>query len=205
MSAINRIGTRIRSRTRSRQDGAAAVEFALVVSLFFLIVFGIIELARLMYMYNTLAEVTRRAARAAANIAFTDNNALNVARKRAVFNEGTGALPFGDPITWEHIRIEYLFLGPSVGGRELQIIPPGSLPASPAQNRINCMADPFNMNCIRAVQVRICREGIAAGACTPVPYQTLMPLINLPVPLPTSRTIVTAETLGYQTGDTPGL
>jgi hypothetical protein len=204
MSAINSRGTRIGSTAKFRQDGVAAVEFALVVSMFLLLVFGIIEFARLMYMYNTLAEVTRSAARAATNIAFTDGNALNLARKRAVFNEATGSLPFGSPITWQHIRIEYMYLALTAGGRELQVIPPGSMPTSPAQNRVNCITDPTAGNCIRAVQVRICQEGTAAGACSPVPYQTLMPLISLPLRLPRSLTIVTAETLGYQTGDTPG-
>lgn len=205
MSATNLRVTRIRSRTKSRQYGVAAVEFAIVVSMFLLIVFGIIEFARLMYVYNTLSEVTRSTARAATNIAFTNGDALNLARKRAVFNEETGVLPFGHPITWQHIRIEYLFLGPAGGGRELQLIPAGSMPASPAQNRVNCTANPFGINCIRAVQVRICREGNTAGVCTAVPYETLMPLMNLPISLPRSLTIVTAESLGYQTGHTPGL
>ena len=204
MSANNMRRIRIRSRKTSGQKGVAAVEFSLVVGMFLVLVFGIIELARLMYMYNTLAEVTRATARAATNIAFTDTDALNLARRRAVFNEETGVLPFGSPITSQHIRIEYLYLASTGGSRELQPIPPGSMPASPAQNRVNCMTDPNGISCVRAVQVRICREGNAAGACSPVTYQTLMPLISLPLPLPTSLTIVTAETLGYQTGDTPG-
>ena len=205
MSANNLHRIRIRSKKKSGQNGVAAVEFSLVVGMFLVLVFGIIELARLMYMYNTLTEVTRATARAATNIAFTDNDALNLARRRAVFNEETGVLPFGSPITWQHIRIEYLYLASTGGSQELQPIPPGSMPPSPAQNRVNCMADPTGISCVRALQVRICREGNAAGACTPVTYQTLMPLISLPLPLPTSLTVVTAETLGYQTGDTPGL
>ena len=46
----------------SRQRGVAAVEFALVVIIFLTLLFGIIELARSMYVFNTLKEVTRRAA-----------------------------------------------------------------------------------------------------------------------------------------------
>lgn len=203
MSGTKWSSLRTGSKPRPKQGGATAVEFALVVIIFFLIVFGIIEIARLMYMFNTLAEVTRRAARAATNIAFTDQPALDLARKQAVLDEQSGALPFGQPITFQHIRIEYLYLGPMGGGQELQIIPAGSMPSSPAQNRLNCMTDPDGMNCIRAVQARICLEGTAAGACTPVPYQTLVPLIRLPVRLPTSLTIVKAETLGFRTGDTP--
>ena len=201
MSATNR--SRIRYTTKSNQDGTAAVEFALVVSMFLVLVFGIIEFARIMYMYNTLAEVTRRAARAATNIAFTDEGALNLVRRRAVLNEETGSLPFGTPITSQHVRIEYLYLGPKGGGLELQVIPAGSMPGSPARNRVNCMTDPNGIGCIRAVRARICQEGTAPGACTPVPYQMIMPLMNLRLPLPTSPTTVNAETLGYRTGDTP--
>jgi hypothetical protein len=204
MSADSSRAIRIKGKGKFRQDGVAAVEFALVVSMFLLLVFGIIEVARLMYMYNTVSEVTRSVARAAANISFIDDSSLNLARKRAVFNEANGILPFGKPITSDHIRIEYLHLGVKGGGRELQIIPSGSMPASPARNRVNCMADSTGTNCIRAVQVRICQEGNTAGACTPIPYQTLMPLVSLPLTLPTSLTIVTAESLGYQVGDTPG-
>lgn len=203
MSANNSQKTCTKSVAKHRQAGVAAVEFALVVNMLLVLVFAIIEFARLMYMYNSLAEVTRSAARAAANISFTDGNALNVARKRAVFNEGTGLLPFGDPISWEHIRIEYLYLALEAGGRKLKPIPAGSMPSSPAQNRINCMTDPNGTSCIRAVQVRICREGHTGGTCTRVPYQTLMPMLKLPLTLPTSLTIVTAESLGYQAGDTP--
>lgn len=205
MPANSSRAIRTKAKGRSRQDGVAAVEFALVVSMFLLLVFGIIEFARLMYMYNTLSEVTRSAARAAANISFTDDSALNLARRRAVFDEDEGILPFGTPITSDHIRIEYMYLGVKGGGLELQIIPSGSMPASPARNRVNCMADSTAINCIRAVQVRICQEGNTAGTCTAVPYQTLMPLVSLPLTLPTSLTIVTAESLGYQVGDTPGL
>jgi hypothetical protein len=188
----------------SHQQGVAAVEFALVVIVFLIVVFGIMEIARAMYMFNTLPEVTRIAANAAANISFNDDAALDIARKRAVFDETSGALPFGNPITYEHIRIEYMEL--PANGMALQIV--GTKPSCPAQNRLNCMKDPnspnaANLTCIRAVQARICQEGKTGGSCTRVTYEPLFPLISLPLSLPTSATIVTAETLGYRTGDLP--
>jgi hypothetical protein len=186
---------------KPNQAGVAAVEFALLAVLFFLIVLGIIELARVMYMYNTLPEVTRRVAREAANISFIDGSALNSARKRAVFAETTGALPFGSPVTFENIRLEWLYL--PVNMSELKPIPTGSMPSCPARNRVNCMKDPNAANCIRAVQASICKDGQNGATCTPVDYQPLIPLINLPVKLPTALTIVSAETLGYKTGDVP--
>jgi hypothetical protein len=48
-----------------KQKGTAAVEFALICLLFFTILFVIIEFGRMMYVYNTMQEVTRSGARAA--------------------------------------------------------------------------------------------------------------------------------------------
>jgi Flp pilus assembly protein TadG len=50
---------------RKRERGVATVEFAVVASVLFTILFGVIELGRLMYTFNALAEGTRRAARLA--------------------------------------------------------------------------------------------------------------------------------------------
>jgi len=67
---------------RLPRRGAAAVEFALVASAFFMLLFGVIELARLMYLWNAAAEATRLGARTAA---VCDLNAAAVkARVRAL-------------------------------------------------------------------------------------------------------------------------
>src|SRR4051812_15383650 len=63
MSAIN---TSRSGRGARREGGVYAVEFSLVALIFFVFVFGTIELSRAMYLFNTLQEVTRRAAAAAA-------------------------------------------------------------------------------------------------------------------------------------------
>ncbi|QOY96237.1 pilus assembly protein [Massilia sp. UMI-21] len=192
-------------KRKGKQKGVAAVEFGLVVVAFLIVVLGILELARAMYMMNTLPEVTRSAARAAANISFKDSAALDLARKRAVFNEVSGALPFGSPITYRNIRFEYLKLRANY--YEMELIPSSAMPSCPARNRLNCMNDPHSAGdtCIRAVQARICQEGQSEGVCTPVEYQSLFSIIDLPLSLPTSLTIVTAETLGYRSGDPPCL
>jgi hypothetical protein len=187
------------TKPRPNQHGGAAVEFALVLIAFLIVVFGIFEIARAMYMFNTLPEVTRRAARAAANISFNDGAALDLARKRAVLDEVSGILPLGTPVTYENIRFEYLYLPP----KSFALAPISSMPSCPAKNRLNCMADPNGTSCIRAVQASICQEGQGGGSCTRISYQPLFPFINLPLTLPTSITIVTAETLGYRTGDLP--
>jgi hypothetical protein len=188
-------------RRKPHQDGVAAIEFGLVAMVFFLIVFGIIEFARAMYMFNTLPEVTRRVAHAAAGISFADGEALDLARKRAVFNETKGTLLLGDPITYQNIRIEYLYLPARTS--ELQPIPAGAMPHCPTQNRINCANDPNGTSCIRAVKASICNAGGNGDACTAVTYRPLIPLIPLPLKLPMSLTIVGADTLGYRAGDAP--
>ena len=50
---------------RRQQTGVYAVEFAIVASVFFVILFGAIEIARLLFTYNVLHEASRRAARLA--------------------------------------------------------------------------------------------------------------------------------------------
>ena len=49
-----------------KQKGINIVEFAIVSLLFFTLLFGIIEFARMMFIVNTLGEATRRGARIAA-------------------------------------------------------------------------------------------------------------------------------------------
>ncbi len=49
---------------RRRRRGQATVEFALVVPIFFMIVFGIIDLGRAVYMFNGVSQAAREIARA---------------------------------------------------------------------------------------------------------------------------------------------
>lgn len=51
---------------RRKETGAAMVEFAIVAWVFFLLLFGVIEFARLLFTFNTLTEMARRGARVAA-------------------------------------------------------------------------------------------------------------------------------------------
>lgn len=180
---------------RRAQQGVAAVEFSLVAILFFTLVFGIIEVARAMYICNTLQEVTRRAAALATNTDFSNALAMQDVREAAVFRTTKGFLAFAEPITDEHINIDYMRIQRNGTALTMARIPDGALPASPAQNLANCTSDPYGASCIRLVRVRVCQEGSGAE-CTRVPYQTLFSLIPLPFGLPRSVTIATAETLG---------
>jgi Flp pilus assembly protein TadG len=50
---------------RRRQGGVAAVEFALIASLFFTLLIGIMEMGRVLFYWNSAAEATRLGARLA--------------------------------------------------------------------------------------------------------------------------------------------
>jgi Flp pilus assembly protein TadG len=54
------------SRFRRSECGAALVEFAIVLPVLLLLVFGIIDLGRLLYTYNNLTSAVREGARLAA-------------------------------------------------------------------------------------------------------------------------------------------
>lgn len=201
MSAIKRPLTALPQPKRQR--GVAAVEFALLVFVFLAFVFSIIELARIMYLYNTLQEVTRRAATAAASANFQDQAELNRIRYFSVLRDTPGELPIGAPITDRHVRIEYLALVRNADGSLTSTgIDPGVLPADPAANRQICHADPNAATCVRLVRAQICNPEVT-GQCERVQYQMLFPLISLGLPLPRATTTATAESLGYTPGQAP--
>jgi len=203
MSATNVLPARRAPPKRHAQHGVAAVEFALVAIVFLTVVFGMLELGRIIYMFNTLSDVTRTAARAASNIDWRNTAELNRARARAMFRDSPGELPFGAPLTDQDIQIDYLYL--KKVGSAVTTEPAASMPASPGRNRLNCLANHYGDGadaaavCIRLVRVRICRG--AGAACAPVRYEPIFPLLRLAPYLPMSTTIVTAESLGYRPGD----
>ena len=54
-----------RLNAKNKQTGAAAIEFALIASIFFTILIGILELGRVLFYMNSAAEATRFGARIA--------------------------------------------------------------------------------------------------------------------------------------------
>jgi len=174
-----------------------AVEFALLAVIFFSVMFCMLEVGRAMYLWNTLQEVTRRAARAAAVSAIGDPGLS----QSAIFDGADGKLPMGSPVTAANIRIDYL----SLGAADLtpSWIPAGLLPGCAARNRINCINNPNGTSCIRFVRARVCAPSADAGSdtCDPLTFTPILPLISLPLPLPVSTTVARAETLGYRPGD----
>ena len=75
------------SLTRN-EDGAVAVEFALVVPVFLMMVFGIVDLGRAYYTLNYLVSAAREGARYASML--TDPSATPDSVRLAVQNAGIG-------------------------------------------------------------------------------------------------------------------
>lgn len=175
--------------------GTVAVEFALVLGVFLLVLFGILAVAQTMYVLNTLQEVSRRAAAAAAKTDFTDPAALQQIRQNALFRDSPGILAFGAPLNDTHVWIDYLSIA-RAGDGSLSLQPMPSLPASAAASRIACMNDPYSDSCVQFVRVRLCATADANG-CQPVILRTIFPWLPLSVPLPAATTIVKADGLGY--------
>lgn len=199
MRAIN--SSSYRCFRQRKQAGVAAVEFALVAIIFFTLIFGVLEIARAMYICNTLQEVTRRAAELAAKTDFSDTAAMQRVREAAIFRNSPGYLAFAEPVSDINIRIDYLPV--TRDSAVLPTAPIQALPTSPLENQAICMNDPNDARCIRLVRVRICQPG-GVDQCDPVPYQSIASLAPFSFNLPTSTTIVIAETLGRPAGLPPG-
>lgn len=61
-------------KTVQKQQGVAAIEFALIASVFFAILFGALEMGRVMFYLNTAAETTRLGARIAVVCDFDESD-----------------------------------------------------------------------------------------------------------------------------------
>jgi hypothetical protein len=183
-------------QTPERQRGVAAVEFAVVAVVFFMLFFGIVDIIRALYICNILQEVTRRATALAVNSDFNDATTMLNVRTHAVFRTTRGALLFADPITDDYVKIDYLHIPATSNPVSIGT----GMPASPQQNRINCTSNPNAANCIQLVRVRICLPGGASDVCNPVPFQPLASFVPFSFSLPTATTIARAETLGMPPG-----
>lgn len=182
-----------------RQAGAFAIEFSIVALLFLTMIFTIMEVSRALYLWNALQEVTRRAARDAAVTDFRDAGAIESLRQRAIFRNSPGMLLLGNPVSDQHIRIDYLSLQNDTNqALRYEVMSPGSLPGCPTRNKITCTGKSGDANCIRLVRVRICQPG--GADCGAVPYQSMVPFVNFRMNLPVSATIVRAQSLGYVPG-----
>lgn len=181
----------------SRQRGTASVEFGLVFLLFLTVVFSLIEYGRMMFLWNAVQEVSRRAARAAAVTDFSDGAAMAAVRQRALLRGGATPLPLplAPNIGSAQVRIDYLWMDAAGTLQELPL-----LPACPMAHRSNCARDPQGPSCIRFVRVRLCGSG---AGCAPLDFEPLAPWSLAPTRLPAASTLMPAESLGYTPGQPP--
>jgi TadE-like protein len=165
------------SSSSNRQQGAAVVEFAFICLLFFTILFAILEFGRMMYVYNTMQEVTRRAAREAV-VRWVDQT---TAIKSIAFFGGT-AIPAGAEVTSAAMTIRYL-------NKAGNLIATGDLPLDPGANLSACGDPDFVDVCIYSVRVSI----------TGVSYSPMVSLFGfLGITLPPATVTMHAESLGFE-------
>lgn len=181
----------------SPQRGVETVEFAMLVGLFLAMVFLVIEMARVMYVWNTAQDITRQAAHAAASTDFSDAAQMLQVQQQAL---PPGAAQLGG-FSAAQVHIDYLSAIDAAG----EPVPVATLAACPTRNLINCTNAPHGGNCARLVRARLCQNG-AGAACPPVQYQPLLPLLwgfgsgARSFSIPSSDTVVAAGTLGYLPG-----
>lgn len=178
------------------QRGTTSVEFGLVIVFFLMFCFGLIEYGRMMFIWNALPEVARRAARAAAMTDFTDPAALQAVRAAALLGS-SGTLPMASNVGSGNLRIEYLWQD---AAGNIATVP--VMPGCPLANRINCTRDPHGASCIRFVRVRLCGNDGGSG-CPALEYQPISPLVAVPATLPPASVTVPAESLGFTPGQPP--
>ena len=87
-----------------RQSGLATVEFAVVAAAFLVILFGAIEMSRLLFTWNALGAITQRGARLAAVCPPGDPGIARVAAFRGT--DDAGGLLLG--LSEENLSITYL-------------------------------------------------------------------------------------------------
>lgn len=177
-----------RHRDHRRESGAIAVEVGLTIVLFLMFALGTIEVARIMFLWNTLASVTQRAALVVATSAPAADHSSTL---DPIAFDG---VPLSDPrIDGSFLRVEYL-------NRNRAAI---ATPTSAADNIRNCMANPLDtVGCARYVRVQLCQPG-STGACEPVPFRPLFPLAGMigldsGIVFPTFEAVAAAGALGYQ-------
>jgi hypothetical protein len=177
------------------QQGAAVVEFALVAVPFLLLLLGAIEFGRLMYLWNTVQEVTRNAARQAVVTDFTHAGEIAAIKKEAVFGVGSASkyfLPAASEVSNETVVIRYL--NASYG----EVAPK---PSSPADNVAACADSGRANQCIAFVEACVSTDGQTCASSIEITS-----LLSLPIPLPGALKIplstvrMPAESLGFRPG-----
>ena len=163
-----------------RQSGAAIVEFAIIGSLLLAFIYGIFEFGRMMFVYNTMQEISRRSAREATVRWVSDSAAI---KSFALF--GASTLPGGPEITDANIFIRYL--------RSNGVDEVSATPLDAGDNLSACNDATRTTECIMYVEVSVRNVEFKplifkAGAVTATRPANAMPQ---------ATTVVYAESLGF--------
>ena len=181
-----------RLQARRSQTGVTIVEFALLVLVFFAFIIGVIDMARLMFLYNTLQETTRRAANGAA-VTDPGNSALmDKVRQKAIFRDSEGGLVLMAGLTDRAIRIDYLSVARDASGVYSMQVNAAAATSSEAANRRACLIDPYGPSCVRLVRARVCDPQFTA-TCEPMKMRSSIRFFNFQIPLPVATTIAKAQ------------
>jgi len=163
-----------------RQSGAAIVEFAIIGALLLAFIYAIFEFGRMMFIYNTMQEISRRGAREATVRWVSDSATI---KNVALF--GASTLPGGPEITSSNVFIRYLRAN---GVDEVTAVP------LDAGDNMSACADALRTSeCITYVEVSVKNVEFKplifrAGSVT-----TTQP-VNA---MPQATTVVYAESLGF--------
>lgn len=186
----------VNGKSKVLQRGVAAVEFALIAIPFLLLLLGAMEFGRLLYIWNTVQEVTRNAARQAVVTDFTDSNAIAAIKRSAVFRTSDGTLPASSEIANANVIIRYLNAAQNV-------VP--NMPADPGDNIAACLDATREASCIRFVEVCLSR----GTTCSDDQLIAFVPMIGLfaqsgpnstdltGIRIPLSTVRMPAESLGF--------
>lgn len=172
--------TPARRPSLTRQTGAAIVEFAIIGGLLLAFIYGIFEFGRMMFVYNSMQEISRRGAREATVRWVSDTTII---KNLALF--GSTTLPGGPEITDANIFIRYL--------RSNGVDTVSAVPLDAGDNLAACNDVTRTTECIVYVEVSVKNVEyrpliFKAGAVT-----TSRPLNAMPE----ATTVVYAESLGF--------
>ncbi len=98
----------------NRQKGLATVEFAVVATAAFIVLLGVIEVSRALFVWNSLTEATRRGARVAA-VCPMHHSAVPKVAIFGSFDSGDQS-PVISGLTSNNIQVEYLQKDGSASG-----------------------------------------------------------------------------------------
>ncbi|HXU94362.1 MAG TPA: TadE family protein, partial [Gallionella sp.] len=119
----------VATTSKSKQRGAAAVEFALIAVFFFAVLFGIVEFGRALFVWNSVQEVTRYVARESVVCWQSDWNSMRDARGML----GLQALPAAPEFTSANVTIEPLRRA------DMAVLTGANLPPTVDENSGNCV------------------------------------------------------------------